>query len=792
MFFGGDSSDTVRLKSSTVMAASIVSQAIQFHFPMRRVVVFALAGVLYALLTTALTWPLVLSPTRSVPNDLGDPLLNTYLLAWNARTLPLSERWWSVPQFYPQRGVTAYSEHLLGLAPIATPIIWLTGNPLLAYNAAFFLSFVLCGLSAHVLAYVLTRRHDVGVLAGLAFAFAPYRMSQLAHVQVLSAYWMPLALAGLHLYFADRRARWLTLFGVSWLMQALSCGYYLFYLSVLVALWLLWFVVGRARWADVGRMIGVWMLAGVAMAPLAFGYVTYQRAAGLRRWPEEIEAFSADIASVLKAPDALRLWGWLDVVARPESALFPGVTVLVLVLLASCLGWMDSSGSQRGRLTTSRWLLLVGVTFGAIAATPLIFGPWKFEPFGLPLLSVTTSRKPLSVAILFTVGALVMHPAVVSACRRRSVLAFYALATVAMWLFSLGPSPRFMNTAVIYKAPYAWLMLIPGVEGIRVPARFWVLATLCLAVASALSVARIGARWPRVRHWLPLLASALILIEGWPRPMRVIRRPDPRPVHTAAVARLELPVNPTHDAVVLYRAAEHRRPVINGYSGYFAPHYWALQYLLEERDPTILTRLSSMGTIEAVVDHALDRDRKWRRFVAANPETTLVFHDESYSVFRVGRAQAASASMMPQLQGEPLTIARITTSLYPDLVGHLTDDNRITRWHTGGPQAPTNELTLDLGATRQVTGVEQEIAGYVADFPRMLTIDTSTDGASWSTAWSGGTALLAFSAALERPLTVPIRSTFDSRPARYLKLRQRGTDKIYYWSIAELRVFGRE
>jgi hypothetical protein len=759
---------------------------------MRRFVTFGLAAVLYAGLTTALTWPLVRSPARSVPNDLGDPLLNTFLLAWNARTLPLTERWWSVPQFYPQRGVTAYSEHLLGLAPISTPIIWLTGNPLLGYNAAFFLSFILCALSAHLLAYVLTRRHDVGVLAGLAFAFAPYRMSQLAHVQVLSSYWMPLALAGLHLYLDDRRAKWLALFGIAWLMQALACGYYLFYLSVLVALWLLWFVVGRVRWADVLRLMAVWMLAGLAMAPIAIGYLTYQRAAGLRRWPDEIEAFSADIASVLKAPNSLWVWGWLDVVGRPESALFPGVTVLVLVLLACCLGWIGSVRSDRRGLALSRSLLVLALTFAAVSATPLMFGPWKLEPFGLPLLSVTTSRKPLSLAVLFAAGALVMHPAVVGAWRRRSALAFYALATVAMWLFSLGPSPTFMNTAVIYKAPYAWLMLIPGVEGVRVPARFWVLATLSLAIAAALAVARLSRRWPGVRHWLPVAASALIVVEGWPRPIGIAARPDARPVHTQAVARLELPLNPTHDAIVLYRAAEHRRPVINGYSGYFAPQYWALQYLLEERDPAILTRLAAMGTIEAVIDHASDRNGKWRRFVSSYPESTLVFHDESCSVFRVGRTQSASATMIPQLPGGPLDIVRITASVYQDLAKNLTDGSRITRWHTGGPQDPTNELMVDLGTTRQVTAVEQVIAGYVADFPRKLTVDTSVDATSWSTAWSGGTALLAFSAALEQPLTLPIRSVFDPRPARYVRLRQTGTDEIYYWSIAELRVFGQE
>ena len=78
---------------------------------------------------------------------------------------------------------------------------------------------------------------------------------------------MPLALTALHLYFADRRPRWLILFGVSWLMQALACGYYLFYLSTLIALWLIWFAVGRERWSHIARVIAMWGVAALAMAP---------------------------------------------------------------------------------------------------------------------------------------------------------------------------------------------------------------------------------------------------------------------------------------------------------------------------------------------------------------------------------------------------------------------------------------------------------------------------------------------------------------------------------------------
>jgi hypothetical protein len=143
------------------------------------------------------------------------------------------------------------------------------------------------------------------------------------------------------------------------------------------------------------------------------------------------------------------------------------------------------------------------------------------------------------------------------------------------------------------------------------------------------------------------------------------------------------------------------------------------------------------------------------------------------------------------VDGAPVPIAGIRASLYQDLVGHMIDGDRITRWHTGGPQDPTNEIVLDLGQPREVHGVAIDIGGYVADFPRLLVIETSADGTAWTPAWRGGAALVAFSAALEEPLNIPMPFPFEPRSARFVRLRQTGRDDTYYWSVAELRVYGR-
>ena len=749
-------------------------------------VAFGLAAALYLLLAVVLTWPLALHPGSRVPNDLGDSLLNMFLMSWNAHQVPLTTQWWNLPQFYPIPGTMAFSEHLLGLSLFTTPVILATGNVLLAYNVAFFVSFPLCAVGAHLLTYQITKRHDLALVAGLAYGFAPYRMAQFAHVQVLSSYWMPFSLLGLHLFVQQPRWRYLVLFAGAWYLQAMACGYYLFYLSVLVGLWLLWVAVGRIRWADFGRLVLAWGVATLALVPVAFGYLKYQGAYGLRRWPDEIQAFSADVASVLAAPGNLRLWGWLNVVDRPESTLFPGLTLVLVILVGIVLAWTAAAHANMRHLRSTRLLLLGGALFGLIASAPLWYGPLKVELFGLRLISVRSYQKPFSVAILLTGIALILHPSIRAGWRRRSALAFYSLAAVAMWVMCLGPAPTFMNKQVIYKAPYAWLMLFPGVDGVRVPARFWILATLCLAIAAALALGYIVDRLKMLRAPIVAVMALLVLAEAWPTALPLLEPPPLRPSQTPAQARLELPIGRV-DLHALYRATNHRRPLINGYSGYFAPHYGALIDLLQHHEPAVLAQLASSGEIEVVVNHDGDGDREWRTFLGSLANVRLVQQEQDYTVYIVPRSD--ERPQLPVFSSPLLPVVSVNASHSNDRAFRMIDGDAVSRWDTAGPQMPDTVVTIDLGATKQVEGVETLIGGYLADFPRNLTVEVSSDGATWEPAWQGQPALMTYLSALELPRTVPLRFPVN-RPGRYVRLLQTGSDPVFYWSIAELHVYG--
>ena len=166
----------------------------------------------------------------------------------------------------------AFSENLLGLAPITAPVIALTHAPLLGYNAAFLLELPVQRTRRVLLAFVLTRRHDASFVAAVAFAFAPYRLSHTQHLQLLSSYWMPVAIAALHQYVAVPRWRWAALFAASWLLQALACGYYFFFLTMFVLLWLAWFGAGDLTLREWRRLGAAWLAAACLLAPVLLGY----------------------------------------------------------------------------------------------------------------------------------------------------------------------------------------------------------------------------------------------------------------------------------------------------------------------------------------------------------------------------------------------------------------------------------------------------------------------------------------------------------------------------------------
>ena len=126
------------------------------------------------------------------------------------------------------------------------------------------------------------------------------------------------------------------------------------------------------------------------------------------------------------------------------------------------------------------------------ALLPIVRGPVAMELAGIRV-SVSDSYKPFSTATVFFIAWVLTSTRVRQAWREQSPLPFYVLATLAMWLFALGPTARLFGERVLYKPPYSWLMLMPGFrDGFRAPARFAMLAAVTLSIAAALAFWRLA------------------------------------------------------------------------------------------------------------------------------------------------------------------------------------------------------------------------------------------------------------------------------------------------------------
>ena len=743
----------------------------------------------YVGLTLLLFWRLIPQIGSALPSDAGDPVLNTWILWWNTQAFPLSEQWWSAPAFFPVADTLAFSENLLGLFPISGPVQWLSGNPVLAYNVTFLLSFPLSGLAAFLLGRELTGRDDASWIAGLVYAFAPYRMDHFSQIQVLSWYWVPVILLALHRYIREGRTRWLVLFGVAYLFQGLVNGYLFLFVPVLVGLWVLWFVplVRQVRVAGSIALAGA--LAGIVALPVLLRYQAVHDRFGFERSLAEMSYFSGDLTAILSAPRHVALWGWMDAFHGPEAQLFPGLTVVCLLIFGAVRFRWPRAGAP------PRWIRKLRVLFATVSGiflllivSRLALGPWALTIFGTDV-SVAQFDKPFSIAMLFLTALALVSPTVLAARARRSVLGFYLLAVIAMWILTWGPFPTIFERDLIEHAPYSWLRVIPGFEGLRVPARFWMLGTACLAAAAGLVLARVLPAASRLRSLAVGLVACGVLADGWvvEMPVSPLPKTSTSLVESASGAVLELPLGWLYDDLeAMYRSIGHGRAVVNGYSGHTPAHYPALRLGLAAGDGGVLTMLSELGVREVLVNRTGDAEGVSLRFVSSYPGARLIHETPDESLYRL---PVPPEALLPKHSGKVLPVVGLTANVNPDAVGNAIDGDLKSRWESG-PQLNGHYLVADLGAQQMIRAIQLALGPFMADYPRDLQIAVSDDGIDWRLKWRGPTAARAIAAAIRSPVSVEIDIPCDRCQGRFVRLSQRGQDPVYYWSIAELRILG--
>lgn len=644
------------------------------------------AAAWYAAASLVLTWPLVPGLARDIPWDLGDSILNVWiiqrgadlLLRFLGGDLAALSGYWNAPIFYPEPLALAYSEHLSAQILQVLPVYAVTGNAVLTYNVVFLSTFVLSGLGMFLFVRQLTGSARAAFVAGLIYAFTPYRIGQFSHVQVLSSQWMPFVLFGLARYFETRRLLPLAGSVAALVLNNLSCGYYLLFFPPLAAVYVMWEVATRALW----RERRVWLhlfvaglIVGAATAPFVVPYADV-RGRGFEPRPiAEVAAFSADAYSYVTAHSHNRLWGSaVQVFPKPEGELFPGVLPIALALLAAgARGRSDGSvtGVSPARPVTSWRVRLEGAALRLAATTcgvhlallALVIGTGGVSAkwAGLSVRVSSPGRTLLIAAGSFAVWAF-LSPRLRATMSRawRSPVAMAAAALLVAWVLSLGPRPETLGRHLADWGPYAWLYAyVPGFDGLRVPARFGMLAMLFLAVLAGYGTTALERRSWFTRAALvvlclsvlaesaaaPIVLNGMSPLTGVATPYGPLRTGSTTPAVYRAVAALpadavlvEFPFGvEDYELRYMLASASHRRPLLNGYSGGFPLSY--------------IRHGATLGRALA------DPDLAWQD-LAASGATHAVVHETAFLGDEGARLsawlEARGARLLAELDGDRL------------------------------------------------------------------------------------------------------------------------------------------
>jgi hypothetical protein len=574
----------------------------------------AAAFAFFVVLTIVLTWPLA-SQLNTTVSDLGDPLLNTWILDWDLYSFTNApSRLYDANIFYPCLYPLAYSENLFGIAIVALPFYLLGFTPLAVYNIAFLLGFAFCGYAAFVLGRTLTRSIAAGLIAGIFYAFVNFRLDHLAHIQLIWGGWMPLMLAALLHYWRRPTIRNAVLYGACGLMNAL-CNVHLFLFgttTLLLSIALLAVISTRFKWRTLIGAAAATMLAAALMVPVLLPYKKVSELYNMVRDESTARAGSAIWTDWLSSTGVSRTYGGIAKRenVRGEAVLFPGLMVLFLTASALLMDRrklpvaLDARGAPRWLLRLLDVLIVVmamGTYFGAAAER------WQWRVFGHMIISLRSSDLPATILIVAIVARLALQlPRGFAGELQQSLRTAAARSRVPieLWVLMLWIVVGVIGSLGMNTFFHTFLYeRISMFRSMRVPARWASVAYVGLAGAAACGTAAwIDSRRTKIARWgVATLLVALMVHDILPvfRWEHALEENDAsyrwlRDSHVGG-GTLELPVN-EGIAQYLYQfgATIHHKPLMNGTSGFEPPLHARIREMTSDRhfDPRLLDLLT--------------------------------------------------------------------------------------------------------------------------------------------------------------------------------------------------------
>jgi hypothetical protein len=386
-----------------------------------------------------------------------DPILNAGILEWGYRSL------WSPRHHvfewtagFPLHDSLAVTENLIGWQIFYTPLRLLAG-PVAAYNILIVISFVLSGLGATLLARRFGADRWGAVVAGFVFAFVPFHLNHVIHIQTMAVCYCPFVLFFFDRYLARPTVKDAIALAAAYLITALSSIYFgLFLLLVLPLYAVLCWVLGRHRFwfRTVEGLLSTGLVCLLLLLPVVLPYVRFGNQHGYRHPEETIARFSLEALAVAKVPTWLALWSHGPFPRRESwTPAFPGV---VAGLLALVFLWKADSRREIRQAKILLVLLLLAAFVLSLGPVLKVHGDVST---GIPLPGkiftlFSAIRWPMRILLFGFLFGAVLAGLGFSSCTRRVAPALrVGAACLALLLLFLEYRPKAAYAADSVEVP---------------------------------------------------------------------------------------------------------------------------------------------------------------------------------------------------------------------------------------------------------------------------------------------------------------------------------------------------
>lgn len=332
--------------------------------------------LIYFGITCIITFPLIFHLSSYSIEDDADSYLMQWALARNVQKLssdPLN--FFEANYFYPHKNTLAYTEHQLGNSILAFPIIKIFNNPLLALNILVILSYVLSGWGTYLLVFRLTKNHYAGFLAGIIFAFNPFRAIHISQLHVISTQYLPFILLYLEKIFESSRLKYYFLFSLFLIFQFITSLHLFIFISAAVVIFIaLKYLLNRKQFSP--KLIIYFFISFLIVflinLPLLIPYFQLKDVAGSDVYMTSY--YTPSLSDYLKITPLIHKF--LGYPKESDRIFYPGIIVLIFLLLS--IFWIFKRKSKTKDLIKKRALIYLIIL---ISVFLLSFGPYiRFTP----------------------------------------------------------------------------------------------------------------------------------------------------------------------------------------------------------------------------------------------------------------------------------------------------------------------------------------------------------------------------------------------------------------------------